>query len=129
MMMMMMMNEKVLSFVASIISTVSVIFLFSAISDTLQSTWAQSSAAEQGRSISPIGNFTFEYNYTNYDDCTPQCQNIRVAYNSTNNNVTIINHQPQGVSVTSRVLNGQEENMLIDSIMRLYGQIGPLIFP
>jgi hypothetical protein len=122
-----MMNENVLSFVAGIISTVSVIILFSAISDTLQSTWAQSPAVEQAQSTLP-GNFTFEYNYTKYDNCTPQCQNIRVAYNSSDNNATTVNHQLQGDLVTNRVLNEQEENMLRETIMRLYEQTNPLVF-
>jgi hypothetical protein len=115
--MMMMKNGNILSFATGIISTISVIFLFSAISDTLQSTWAQLP-----------GNFTFEYNYTKYDNCTPQCQNIRVAYNSSGNNATIVNHQLQGDLVTNRVLNEQEENMLSEIIMRLYEQTTPLVF-
>ena len=103
-------------FGAVILSVLSLLFL-------TNHSIAQPSTLDQiPRGAVTVGNFNIVYDFSDFANCIPDCISITILYDSSNNELTYINHRQNKDVINKTYLNDEQEKVLAEAVphMRYY---------
>lgn len=66
-----------------------------------------------------VGNFSIVYDFTNYANCSPECKDVTILYDSSNNELTYINNLDVREAVNISHLDDKQERILQEAVPHL----------